>query len=266
MSKLTTGVAVLIAVAVALPAMAATYSNPVGFVKVDMVEDAYVIIGIPMVVEDYALNDADDSVACAGEMLAENLNGGTSSTNAPNIYRYTGAGFESAFLFGGIPGHPLDGKWITGGGPSSMVLDSKTGYYLERQAADGGNPTDQAVILGDVEVGDSIDITIPVDYSMVAYPYPVDCPVNDASDSVFVRLSDGATGGTSTTNADVVYKYTGAGFTSAFLFGGIPGHPLDGLWITGGGPSTISFDPGEGFYYEAQAGFTWTVQRPFDLD
>jgi hypothetical protein len=100
---------------------------------------------------------------------------------------------------------------------------------------------------------------------MVAYPYPVACPVNDASDSQFVRLSDGATGGTASGSSDNVHKYTGAGFESAFLFE-FSGHPFHGQWVGGAGPSAMSFDPGEGFYYEAQAGFTWTVQRPFDLD
>ena len=125
----------LIAVAMLLvtPVIAATYSNPVGFIK-DTLDGggAWTMISVPMGLDDYALNDTDPLVTCAGEMISENLVGNSNSTLAPQIWKYSGGGWESAFLFGGIPGHPFDDKWVAAG-LSTMTLDpGQSFYYLAR--------------------------------------------------------------------------------------------------------------------------------------
>jgi hypothetical protein len=240
----------------ALLVTAATYSSPGGFVKLRLV-NGYAMIAIPLLVEDMALNDFNPATTCVGEMLAENLTGTTSALTAPAIYWYTGDGFESAFLFGGIWGHPLDRQWIGPAGPSLKVLDCKTGYYFKN------NAIVEAVILGEDNVDDTTDIVLVAGYNLIAYPYLATLTLNGGN---FISAADGATNSTSAITADNVYRYTGAGFESAFLFGGIPGHPLDDMWIGPAGPSTMSIDPGVGFYYLAQNPFTWTITRPFPVD
>jgi len=239
--------------------VAATYSDPVGFVKLDLNEDAYNMIAIPLL-GDYALNDTDPNSACVGEMLAENLNGGPDAYNAPNIYLYTGSGFLSAFLFDvGVPAHPLHRKWVDAG-ISTKVLDGKSGYYLERQSGDGGAAIEKAVILGDVEVAATVTLNLAAGYNLITYPYPIDVMVNDPE---FCHLADGGTGGSDAYVGDNVYKYTGAGFLSAFLFDvGVPAHPLHDKWVDAGA-STLTFYVGEGFFYEAQNAFSWVVAKPY---
>jgi hypothetical protein len=141
-----------------------------------------------------------------------------------------------------------------------MVLDSKSGYYLQR--VDGGS-TLQAVILGDVDVAASVDIVINAGYNLIAFPYPIDVGVNDDE---FVSLTDGAAGSTSPFTSDTVYKYNGTSFDSAWL-AKAPGNPLDDTWMGPSGASTLILEAGVGFYYEhVSTGFTWTVERPFGVD
>jgi hypothetical protein len=246
----------LIAVAMLLTTsvVAATYSNPVGFVKLSLV-NGYAMVTVPMLADDMALNDDDPAVTCIGEMLGENLTGSTNPTTAATIYKYTGAGFESAWLVD-FPGNPLDGKWMGATGPSTMITDGQTGYYVQNSGVA------DAVILGDVNVADTTDISLVAGYNLIAYPYPVTLAVNGGN---FVSLTDGATGSTNPTTADTVYKYTGAGFESAWLVD-FPGNPLHDNWMGATGPSTMSLDPGVGFYYMALNPFTWTVERPFTVN
>ena len=247
---------IAMAMLLATPVIAATYSNPVGFIKDTMTgSGAWSMISVPMGLDDYALNDTDPAVTCAGEMISENLVGNSNSTLAPQIWKYAGGSWESAFLFGGIPGHPLDGLWVAAG-PSTMVLDPTIGVYLKNPGT-----TADAVILGDVPVADTVDVILDTGWSMRTFPYPVTVGVNDGN---FVNIADGATANSNSTLADQVWKYTGT-WESAFLFGGIPGHPLDDMWVAAG-PSTMTLDPGQAFYYLARTGFTWTVERPFTLN
>jgi hypothetical protein len=249
----------------------AAYSDPVGFVKIGINKNDYNQIASPLIVEDMALNDTDDSVACLGEMLSESLIGTTVVQTAPKIWKYkvgTG-GFDGAFLFdsgGGSPGY--DGKWIdiVTYTLSTMSFDVSTGMFLERTNDAGTDPC-TSTVLGDVEVSDTVAVTIQDGYNMLAYPYPVNLGIN-ASESI--QTEDGANGTTITTTADQIYKYKpGGGFDPAFLFdsgGGSPGY--DNKWIDMVlyVVSTVSFDPEEAFYYYRQPGqgtFTWTCTRPF---
>jgi hypothetical protein len=140
-----------------------------------------------------------------------------------------------------------------------MVLDVAVGVYLKNPGA-----TVDAVILGDVPVGATSNVVFDTGWSLRSYPYPVTVAVNYDE---FVGLADaGSTANSNSNLADQVWKYDSvSGWDDAFLFGGIPGHPLDGLWVKAG-PSTLTLDPGQGFYYLARTGFTWVVDRPFTLN
>lgn len=140
MKKITLLITALVAVAIAAPALAATYSNPVGFVKVDAVS-GFNMIANPMDV-DGALNDAEAGVTCLGEMIAETGTGGLSAGSADVIYRYdSGTGlFSSAFLLGTPFPHALDGKWVTGSAfptvaECTWVLEAGEGFYYKAVSA-----------------------------------------------------------------------------------------------------------------------------------
>jgi hypothetical protein len=249
---------------------AAAYSDPVGFVKVDIRRDDYSQIAIPLVAADMALNDTDDSVTCLGEMLSETLIGDPVPDNCPKIYKYlVGGGFEGAFLYdsGGSPA--ADNKWYNTQtfALSTLVLDLQTGYYAQR-IADGGSDPQTPTVLGDVDVSDTISVSIPTNFSMFAYPYPKSIGVNDADG---LQTEDGAYGDPVPDNCDKIYKYqAGGGFEGAFLYnsGGSPA--ADNKWYNTQtfALSTMTLDLDEGAYYwrnPAQGAFVWVASRPFSL-
>jgi hypothetical protein len=260
----------------------AAYSDPVGFVKIDVLKDKFNQISIPMAVDDMRLNDEDDSATSVGDMLSSGLLGAGNPAVCPTIWQFDpSTGFYTIALYfdsgGSYP--TLDGRWLNNSYvPSTMSLAGGDGYFLQR-AADAGPSTQQPVILGDVEVADTVSIAIAGDggtaakFTMIGYPYPVDMGVNDAG---FITEADGGFGGFPGTS-DEIYKWdpNAAGGTGGFevilLFQSGGSYPtLDGKWLDNTyNPSTMVMAPGEGFFYaryKTQSGFTWDVARPFDLD
>ena len=263
MRKTTIVVAMLLIVALVTPVFAATYSNPVGFVKLDLLKNKFTMVKVPMVA-DMRLNE-DEAGTCVGEMLADALYGGSSSGNSSqiNIFDAVGKGFTTVWLYDDTyPAYV--GKWIEGSGVSARSLSDTQGYYIKR-FADAGPDTAQAVILGDVETADTKALLILDGFNMLCFPYPVDVGVNDGD---MPTLAEGAWGGTSSGASDQINTFDGVGFTTHWLFnGGVPAY--DGKYIQGSGPSTYVIGAGEGFYYRrlpGQGEFTWTVERPYTLD
>jgi hypothetical protein len=200
----------------------------------------------------------------------------------PTIWKFDpSTGFYTIALYfdsGGVYGQPYDGWWLDNAyAHSTMTLAAGEGYFLQR-ANDAGPTTQQPVILGDVEVADTISVAIAGDggtaakFTMISYPYPVDIGVNDAG---FITEADGGYGGYPGTS-DEIYKWnpslgTNGAFEVILLFQSGGSYPtLDGKWLDNSyNPSTMVMAPGQGFFYaryKTETGFTWNVARPFSLD
>jgi len=231
----------------------AAYSDPVGFVKVDLKRDAYTMISIPVNVEDMSMNDTDDSVACVGEMLSDVLTGGGDPLTSPNLYNFdlSTGGFDIIWLHS-------SGVWAEGGGLTTRTLTDTNGYWIFRLADADADPV-QAVILGDVAVADTIPVTIVAGYNMICYPYPVAKLIDTTN---FPSIAEGATGGGDPLTSDNIYLYDQAtlGFKIIWL------HSSD-VWAEGGGVTTSVVGVAEGLYYNRYAGgtFTWDCDRPYTL-
>ena len=231
----------------------AAYSDPVGFVKIDLKRDAYTMISIPVNVEDMGMNDTDDSVACVGEMLAEVLTGGGDPLTSPNLYNYNQStgGYDIVWLHS-------SGVWAEGSGLSARVLSDTNGYWIRRLADVDSDPV-QAVILGDVAVADTIPVTIIAGLNMICYPYPVAKLIDTTN---FPSIAEGATAGGDPLTSDNIYLYdqTTTGYKIIWL------HTTD-VWAEGSAVTTSVVGVAEGLFYNRYAGgtFTWDVDRPYTL-
>jgi hypothetical protein len=104
---------------------------------------------------------------------------------------------------------------------------------------------------------------------MIAYPYPVDTPLNDS----WPKMADGATGNSYGAGADVIYMFDppSQSFSSVYLYYASwdPGNPNNDKWVYPTFPvtaATESIDAGDAVYYNSKAAFSWNVGRPFTLD
>ena len=246
---------------------AAAYSDPVGFVKVDLKRNGMSQLNIP-VIPDMALNDTDDSVACVGEMLAEQLTGNTSASLAPrlNIWQPGLQSFKEVYYFhAGVP-NPYEDKWCNAS-PLSVALDMLTnteGYFLNRP----NNAPDTAVatILGDVNIVDTETISLVANWNQICFPYSISAQVNVH----ITDMSGNAVGNTSPSLADRIYKWdiNAQSFTEIYFFHAGVANPYEDKWVNASplSVSTMTIEPGEAFFYRRVGGsFTWSVPRPFTL-
>jgi len=268
-------VALLLAV-LAMPVVAATYSNPVGFVKVDLLLDKFQMVGEPLSV-NMALNDSDTGISCAGEMLAENLKANSYAGGAAQIMRFDASGqsFSTVYLYYASwdPGNVNNYKWVYLTFPvtaADWVLNVGEGVYLKRATV--GAASVDAVNLGDVNVADTTTLTILPNFNMITYPYPVDAPLNDS----WPKMADGAKANSYAGGADSILMYdpVGNSFTTVYLYYASwdPGNVHNDKWVYLTFPVTDAtevIDPGDAVYYNrqpAEGALTWDVGRPFSLD
>jgi hypothetical protein len=248
----------------------AAYSDPVGFVKIEMNINDFTMVAIPLAIDDMGMNDSDDSAICAGEMLADGLIGSLSLGTSDQLFFWNGTGFDIYYLFDGSGYPAYDGKWFdldTGLPEPTREFQLFEGYFVKR--INSGPSVAQSTVLGDVQISDTITISIPEGFNMIAYPYPVDVDINSSD---FCRVGDGAKGSLSLGTSDQLYFWNGTGFDIYYLFDG-SGYPAyDDKWfdldtgLPAVGKVVGTFDA---FYYKRLSGegtLTWDVERPFSVD
>ncbi len=241
-------------------AMAQVYTDPVGFVKSDIVRDGLTMVSVPLQAADTRLNG---DPGCVGDMIKENLNGGASPAAADVIWKWDAAtqSYEQAFLVY-APGTTFDNTWFnpTAGAPSTATFSAGEAMWIDRKSA--GDPVEQITFLGWVPMEGTRSLTFVKGLNMFAYPFPVTMLINDTD------LAGSANGGPSSAAADVVWEWDGAAgsYKSAFLVAA-PGSPFDGKWFdqTAGAESDITFGPGAAFWFERKPDdpATWAVTRPY---
>ena len=79
-------------------------------------------------------------------------------------------------------------------------------------------------------------------------------------------IADGASGAQTQSDADEIWAWVQASdnYRQCFLFA-FPSHPFDQQWLEGAGITTLTLDPGMGFWYrhKGASGWTWTCPVPY---
>jgi len=263
-------VAILLAVgivAVAFPgstAVAQVYTDPVGFVRVNVVTPGLTMISMPF---DATPGGADMDMlngpaGCIGHMMREFATPGSSALAADVIWKWDASvqKYAMAFLVK-APGSPYDGKWFdpSTGTLSTMRLNPGEGFWLEIKKVSG---VLTITFLGWVPMEPTRFLTFLKGLNMFGWPYPTTLALNDTF------LYELATGGPSPLASDVVYQWDPVAkkYILAFLVDA-PGSPFDGKWFdpVAGKLSEITFRPGAAFWFERRAvtPITWPCVRPY---
>jgi hypothetical protein len=237
-------------------AMAQVFTDPVGFVKVDVVRDGLTMISIPLEAADKGLNGAQ---GCVGDMMEEALTGGAGAATADNVWKWDAAAqtYEVAFLIDGW-GAPFDGQWYGATDYSTLSFDAGDACWVWRRSA--GAEVETITFLGWVPMGETTTVTMVKGLSMFNWPYPTTLAINDST------LGAAGTGGSGAATADVVWEWLAdqQTYKTAFLIDGW-GAPYDGNWYGATDYSDIEFAPGKGFWYQRRPdnSAVWICQRPY---
>lgn len=151
------------------------------------------------------------------------------------IYTFDGASYTIVtYTDVFVPISGLVTKWS-----ADVDLASGVGYWVEVPEAS------EAILSGEVPSASAITNDISTGLQLVSYPYPVERVVTNL--------------GFTPADGDKIYKYEGSytivTYTSVFV-------PIQGF-VTKWSDESLSFDVGEGFWYEAAAEQTWVAEKPF---
>lgn len=241
-------------------AMAQVYTDPVGFVKVDVVKNGLTMVSVPLDAADKHLNG---DAGCLGDMIKENLTPGFSPAEGDEVLKWdpTTEEYSSAF-YADAPGTSFDRTWfdLASGDKSTLAFNAGDAMWVWRKNT--GDPTELITFLGWVPMELTKSVTFVKGLTMFGYPFPVTVGLNDTN------LHEVAQKGFSSSEADAIYAWDPAAtnYTTAFL-ADAPGLPFDNKWFDPdlGDLTTMSFAPGGAFWfnrYPANA-ITWQVTRPY---
>jgi hypothetical protein len=237
------------------PVSAEVYSNEVGFIKVDTVDNGVVLASVPLVLLGdspyYGLNNqALTGPGPVGLMLSADLVGSTQFATADRVMTYD-FGYRTAWLYHN-PGSPNDNMWIEGVNPTTLTLQPHQGFWIVRTHS--SNP-DTVTFVGGVRTDATVDITISAGFNMIGWPYPTE---HDLQTSTLD--ADGAYGSGSFATADRIGDYVpGVGYEWHWLHS-------SGTWVKGVTPSTLKLEPERGYWYfrqVPQGSFTWHCAKPY---
>jgi len=241
-------------------AMAQVYTDPVGFVKVDVVKNGLTMVSVPLDAADKRLNG---DAGCLGDMVKENLTRGPSGAEADEVYKWDAATttYKAAFYVD-APGTSFDQKWFDpdAGDLSTLAFNAGEALWVSRKNT--GDPTELITFLGWVPMEQTKSVTFVKGLTMFGYPFPVTVAVNDTN------LNTVATKGPSSAEADSLYFWDAVARTYKQAFLALaPGSPFDNKWFDPdlGDLSTLSFSPGVAMWFNrvpANA-ITWPVTRPY---
>jgi len=246
--------------------MAQVFTDPVGFVKVDVYRDGLTMISVPLEAADKRLNDGENPPApgSIGEMVAENLKGGPSGGESDEIFKWdaTLQRYKAAFLVE-FPGTTFDGTWFDpdAAAVSDMTFSAGEAMWIDRKSA--GEPTETITFLGWVPMEGTRSVTFLKGLSMFGYPFPVTVAINDTN-----LNEPPITGGPSSGEADTVYAWdpVNGRYDAAFLVD-FAGSPFHGKWFDpdANDLSAITFDPGSAAWFDRYPDnpATWLVPRPY---
>jgi len=245
-------------------AMAQVYTDPVGFVKVDVYRNGYTMISVPLRASDTAMNGV---AGCIGDIFEGVLLGASSAGEADAVLKWDAASvrYGYAWLVDGW-GVPYDGTWQDPdtGVDSTMTFEPGEACWVLRM--NQGAEVETITFLGWVPMEETKTLSFIQGLNMFNWPYPTTLGI-DASGLGAVSTAGGSAG-----EADVVWQWDTQAetYTIAFLVTGW-GAPYDGNWYD---PNTsaivppftsIEFGPGKAFWFQRQFAdpVVWVCSRPY---
>ena len=205
------------------------------------------LISIPLIPENTGLN----------EILGDKLTGGTSLSDADAVWGWTGTTWETAILIEGTGNPAYDGKWFdTGYQPTAMTIEPDKGYWIHILP---GHPNVNITITGAESAGNRT-IAVSKGWNLVGSTFLDPVPLNYSG-----LFESGCTGGTSLSDADAVWGWTGNTWETAILINGTGNPTYDGKWFdTGYQPTKMTLSPGRGYWIhvlDTHDGFTWDYPK-----
>ena len=175
---------------------------------------------------------ASSEYSALGNVIGNQLTGGTVPKNADTMYSFQGGVWKQAFL-------------KTGDGWTGTLtnFDPDVGAWIKIQS---GHPSGYLTYLGLVSTA-SREITLDTGVNLVGSAYPVEVDLNDSG------LAAALTAGTVPKNSDTIYSFEGGTWMQAYLKSGV------------GFVGTLTkFKPGRGYWIKKQgAQEIWYYSRPY---
>jgi len=230
--------------------------TPSGFVRVELPEAGYRLVGMPFVPEDASVH----------ALLGGQLDGALEEGEADRVVAFDAASqqYETAYLFdsgGSFPAY--DGRFFDLEGESSLTLACGEGLFVHNRGAA------QEVFLAGRLAGRALHgRSLAAGFSVFAPCYAVESRALDDT----ALAAQGALGGLEPGEADQVLRFEAVlqQFVGQFLFDSGGAYPAyDGHWFpnTGAPEEEFRLEAGEGYLFRNRGAepLAWDEARPYPL-
>jgi PKD repeat protein len=208
------------------------------------------LVSLPLVPADSSL----------GEILAAQLTGGPNAMQADRVLKWTGSGYEMAWLVGGT-GTPYDGKWFSQSGASlsKIKLQTGEGFWVEIRP---GHPPVDLTFVGEVCTDSVQVIRLNPGYNLIGNCYPTTVDLHETG----LRENGVVVGASNMRQADRIMVWNGRDYDIAWLVDST-GTQYDGLWLNevGSAVADIKLEPGKGYWLHirnSQGSKVWLFPNP----
>ncbi len=193
-------------------------------------------------------------------VLGQALTGGSNALTADRVMKWTGTGYQMAWLVNGT-GTAYDGKWLneSGSALSDMTIQTGEGFWVEIRR---GHPAVTLWLAGEVPCDSARAITVNPGLNLVGNCYPVNVPLSATG----LWEQGVVTGAPNSREADRIMAWEGDHYEIAWLVDGT-GTQFDGKWLnpTGSGLAQWCLEPGKGYWLHRRSGSeprTWRCPHP----
>jgi hypothetical protein len=188
------------------------------------------------------------------------MTGAMAQGDADEIWRWDASlqNYEQSWLFE-MNSHPMDDTWLLGAGPSTVDLPLGVGFWARNKQT-----FDQNILFdGEVSRIETLHDVMPVVATTLhqfATGYVVPIPLDEANTTL---VADGATGSAARATSDEIWAWVQGidNYRQTWLFV-LPSHPMNENWMEGGGPTTLTLEPGTAIWYRHKGSTLWTWSIP----
>jgi hypothetical protein len=222
--------------------------NVVGFQKILVPPGGFAFSATPFT------QDTNDINAVVGEQGTD-----LADPNPDAIYTWNGTSYAKSQRFPITGASPLDGLWVDSSLANLATNDIPPGAgFIYKNGSQ--TETQEIVVVGEVIADAQTTVDIPSGLWMISYNYSSEIDLNN---STLAGITSQATAG------DEIFAFnTDTQSYEKFSYFGLVGAPtLDYQWLDAAiNPTSFAFEPGSCvFYRNANAGFVWTEDLPYDL-
>jgi hypothetical protein len=213
--------------------------NTVGMFRITVGEGMN-LVGLPLVPAETSLE----------AVLNGQLTGADNEGDADRVWVWNGSNFEFAWLAEGAGVPPqYQGAWFTGVSPASMTLEADQGFWVQVRPGHGST---ELSFLGEVP-GSNRTIVLQEGMNLVSPSSPQGRPVGDQGVSDANLWESGVTGADNEGDADRIWSWSGTNYQFHWLVDDVS-PAYNGSWYAGNNPSSLSIEPGRGYWVQIRQG------------